>query len=208
MSRQRAPQVPSADAGRSLDMPDYKRARRAQIVRAGLAALKQHDYDQIQMRDVAEAADVALGTLYRYFSSKEHVYAAVLMEWAQPVFDDAGADSRPAELRVREKVRDIIASFERRPAFFKVCMLLQHTTDPNAAQIMAQFADSAQQALANDFGSLGRRDSLDVAIMLWGIVNTMLSASILRDYPIADAYRVADSFIDLVVPRFPAGQRA
>jgi len=208
MSRQRAAQVPSVDAGPSVDMPDYKRARRAQIVRAGLAALKQHDYDQIQMRDVAEAADVALGTVYRYFSSKEHVYAAVLMEWAQPVFGDAGGDSRRAELRVREKVRGIITSFERRPAFFKVCMLLQNTTDPNAAQIMAQFADSAQQALADDFAALGQRDSLDVAIMLWGIVNTMLSAAIMRDYPIADAYRVADSFIDLVVPRLPEDQRA
>ncbi len=198
----------TTDTGLPAGMPDYKRARRAQIVRAALAALKQHDYDQIQMRDVAEAADVALGTLYRYFSSKEHVYAAVLMEWAQPVFGDSERDSGPAEMRVREKVRGIIASFERRPAFFKVCMLLQNTTDPNAAQIMAQFADSAQQALADDFASLGRRDCLDVAIMLWGIVSTMLSAAILRDYPIADAYRVCDSFIDLVVPRLPEDQRA
>jgi len=190
------------------DMPDYKRARRAQIVHAALTALKRHDYDQIQMRDVAEQAGVALGTLYRYFSSKEHVYAAVLMAWAQPVIGDTGGDSRPAELRVREKVRGIIASFERRPAFFKVCMLLQNTTDPNAAQIMAQFADVAHRALADDFASLGSADSADTAIMLWGIINTMLSAAIVRDYPMADTYRVADAFIDLVVPRLPADQRA
>ena len=88
-------------------------------------------------------------------------------------------------------------------------MLLQNTTDPNAAQIMAQFADSAQQALGGRFRSArAARDSLDVAIMLWGIVNTMLSAAIMRDYPIADTYRVADSFIDLVVPRLPEEQRA
>jgi len=36
----------------------------------------------------------------------------------------------------------------------------------------------------------------------------MLSAAIIRDYPMADTYRVADAFIDLVVPRFPAEQRA
>lgn len=190
------------------DMPDYKRARRAQIVHAALTALKRHDYDQIQMRDVAEQAGVALGTLYRYFSSKEHVYAAVLMAWAQPVIGDTGGDARPAELRVREKVRGIIASFERRPAFFKVCMLLQNTTDPNAAQIMAEFADVAHRALADDFASLGSPDSADTAIMLWGIINTMLSAAIMRDYPMADTYRVADAFIDLVVPRLPADQRA
>jgi AcrR family transcriptional regulator len=186
-----------------ISLPEYKRARRAQIVRAALAALKRHDYEQIQMRDVAEQADVALGTLYRYFSSKEHVYAAVLMEWAQPVFGDSGQDARTAEVRVREKVRGIITSFERRPAFFKVCMLLQNTTDINAARIMTQFADAAQRTLADDFAALGPQESADVAIMLWGIVNTMLSGAILRDYAMADVYRVADAFIDLVVPRLP-----
>lgn len=181
--------------------PDYKRARRAQIVRAALDALKKQEYDQIQMRDVAEAADVALGTLYRYFTSKEHVYAAVLMQWSQPVF--IAAD--PESVTVRDKVRGIIASFERRPAFFKVCLLLQNTTDPNAAQMMADFADVAQRTLAEDFALLGDQESLDTAMMLWGIINTMLSGAIMRDYPMADVYRIADAFIDLVHPRLSVG---
>jgi TetR/AcrR family transcriptional regulator, cholesterol catabolism regulator len=189
------------------DLPNYKRARRAQIVGAALSALKDHDYDQIQMRDVAEHAGVALGTLYRYFSSKEHVYAEVLMQWAQPVFADATPDTRPAALRIREKVRGIITSFERRPAFFKVCVLLQNTTDANAAGIMVRFADAAQRSLADDFAALGPQESADVAIMLWGIVNTMLSGAILRDLPMTDVYRVADAFIELVVPRLPRDQR-
>jgi fatty-acyl-CoA synthase len=31
------------------------------------------DYEDIQIREVAEAADLALGTVYRYFASKEHL---------------------------------------------------------------------------------------------------------------------------------------
>ncbi|MCB0927001.1 MAG: TetR family transcriptional regulator [Mycolicibacterium insubricum] len=181
-------------------LPGYKRARRDQIVAAAMAALKEHDYDQIQMRDVADRADVALGTLYRYFSSKEHVYAAVLTAWAKPVLT-ASEPTGDAEQRVRDKVRGIIASFERRPAFFKVCMLLQNSTDHNAAQLMAAFADIACDTLAADFAALGPQGAADAAIMLWGIVNTMLSAALLRGYPTADAYRVADAFIDLVAPQ-------
>jgi len=183
------------------DMPDYKRARRAQIVRAAMDALKSSEYEQIQMRDVAEAADVALGTLYRYFTSKEHVYAAALMEWAQPVFVAGQSKSRLDEAGLRDKVRGIISSFEKRPAFFKVCMTLQNTADPNAAQIMAGVADTAQKTLASDFAGGGVAAPDDAAIMLWGIINTMLSAAILRGYAMADAYRVADAFIDLVVSR-------
>ncbi len=188
------------------ELPGYKQARRSQIVAAAQALLKAQDYDQIQMRDVADAADVALGTLYRYFTSKEHVYAAVLMDWAQPAFasdtaDTATADTRPAELRVREKVRGIIASFERRPAFFKVCMLLQNSTDANAEALMEQFAAVAQRTLAADFAALGAQESVDTAMMAWGIISTMLSGAILHGHPIADAYRVVDAFVDLVAPR-------
>src|SRR3989442_1439301 len=55
-----------------------QRARRDRIVEAGLALLQERHYDQIQVKDVAERANVALGTLYRYFSSKEHLFAEVL----------------------------------------------------------------------------------------------------------------------------------
>lgn len=184
-------------------LPGYKQARRTQIVTAAMDLLKAHDYEHIQMRDVAEAAHVALGTLYRYFSSKEHVYAAVLMEWAQPVFADAAADAPPTETRVREKMRGVIASFERWPGFFKVCMLLQNTTDDNARALMDQFATVAQRTLATDFAALGEQESADTAIMVWGIISTMLSGSIRGDFAMADSYRVVDAFVDLIAPRLP-----
>ena len=59
-----------------------QQARRDRIVDAGLALLAERDYDRIQVKDVAEAANVALGTLYHYFSSKEHLFAEVLVRWA------------------------------------------------------------------------------------------------------------------------------
>ena len=40
-------------------------------------------YDAVQMRDVAATAQVALGTIYRYFASKDHLLAATLVEWTK-----------------------------------------------------------------------------------------------------------------------------
>ncbi|MEB4209732.1 TetR/AcrR family transcriptional regulator [Mycobacterium sp. 94-17] len=193
--------------GKLADVPGYKLARRAQIVRAALDGLRDNEYDQIQMRDVAESADVALGTLYRYFTSKEHIYAAVLLQWAQPVVGSAENDTRPAELRIRTKMRGIIASFERRPQFFKVVIALQNANDVNAQEIMAQFARVAVQSLAEDFAAMGQTGASDAALMLWGIVNTMLTEATLRRHPIAEVYRIADAFIDMVATRLPADQR-
>jgi AcrR family transcriptional regulator len=57
-----------------------QRERRKRILDATLALASKGGYDAVQMRAVAEGADVALGTLYRYFPSKIHLLVAALAE--------------------------------------------------------------------------------------------------------------------------------
>jgi AcrR family transcriptional regulator len=56
-----------------------QRARRERILQAALE-LALGGYDAVQMREVADKADVALGTLYRYFPSKVHLLVAAMAE--------------------------------------------------------------------------------------------------------------------------------
>ncbi|HET9896658.1 MAG TPA: cholesterol catabolism transcriptional regulator KstR [Streptosporangiaceae bacterium] len=55
-----------------------QRERRKRILDATLALASKGGYDAVQMRAVAERADVALGTLYRYFPSKIHLLVSGL----------------------------------------------------------------------------------------------------------------------------------
>jgi TetR/AcrR family transcriptional regulator, cholesterol catabolism regulator len=55
-----------------------QRDRRRRILDATLELASQGGYDAVQMREVAERADVALGTLYRYFPSKTHLLVSAL----------------------------------------------------------------------------------------------------------------------------------
>ncbi|HZN73448.1 MAG TPA: cholesterol catabolism transcriptional regulator KstR [Micromonosporaceae bacterium] len=55
-----------------------QRDRRRRILETTLALASKGGYDAVQMRTVAERADVALGTLYRYFPSKIHLLVAAL----------------------------------------------------------------------------------------------------------------------------------
>lgn len=55
-----------------------QRDRRKRIIDATLALAAKGGYDAVQMRAVAERADVALGTLYRYFPSKIHLLVSGL----------------------------------------------------------------------------------------------------------------------------------
>ncbi|CAM5645252.1 hypothetical protein GCM10010261_20320 [Streptomyces pilosus] len=74
-------------------------ARRERILTAAAELGAEVSYDHVQMQEVARAADVALGTLYRYFPSKTHLFAAlfdsrvaafIAEEWAVPADDPVG----------------------------------------------------------------------------------------------------------------------
>jgi AcrR family transcriptional regulator len=55
-----------------------QRDRRRRILDATIALASTGGFDAVQMRAVAEQADVALGTLYRYFPSKIHLLVSAL----------------------------------------------------------------------------------------------------------------------------------
>jgi TetR/AcrR family transcriptional regulator, cholesterol catabolism regulator len=71
-----------------------QRDRRKRILDATIALATRGGFDAVQMRAVAEQADVALGTLYRYFPSKIHLLVSALGR----EFEKAEAASRGREI--------------------------------------------------------------------------------------------------------------
>jgi AcrR family transcriptional regulator len=66
----RAPARPSTDG---------QHARRQRMLRAAARLGSRLPLERVQMAEVATEAGVALGTLYRYYPSKHHLYAGLLM---------------------------------------------------------------------------------------------------------------------------------
>ena len=66
-----------------------QRERRKRILDATIDLASQGGFDAVQMRAVADRAEVALGTLYRYFPSKIHLLVSALGR------DIEGAGGRP-----------------------------------------------------------------------------------------------------------------
>src|SRR5664279_3460086 len=76
-------------SGAPADEPgsSAQRDRRKRILDAPLALASKGGYEAVQMRAVAERADVALGTLYRYFPSKIHLLVSALARELERVYD-------------------------------------------------------------------------------------------------------------------------
>ncbi|MFD0903149.1 TetR family transcriptional regulator [Actinomadura sediminis] len=75
-------EIPGQPAGRAGQNARSRsqHQRRKRIVQAAAALASRGGIDAMQMRTVAERAGVALGTLYRYFPSKDDLVVAVVGE--------------------------------------------------------------------------------------------------------------------------------
>src|ERR1700740_2596964 len=74
-----------------------QRERRKAILDAPLALASKGGYEAVQMRAVAERADVALGTLYRYFPSKIHLLVSGLVREFERAQERLGRSPLPGD---------------------------------------------------------------------------------------------------------------
>src|SRR3954465_11350334 len=80
-------------AGRTLGAAESEqgsaaqRDRRRRILEATLQLASKGGYEAVQMRTVAERAEVGLGTLYRYFPAKIHLLVSALALEFEGVLD-------------------------------------------------------------------------------------------------------------------------
>lgn len=68
-----------------------QRARYRRILRAAAKLGARDELERVQMQDVAKEAGVAIATLYRYFPSKVHLFAAVMRSQVLRLHDEAVA---------------------------------------------------------------------------------------------------------------------
>lgn len=124
-------------------LTEAQQARRDRIVDAGLTLLGERDFDKIQVKDVAEAANVALGTLYHYFSSKDHLFAEVLVRWAATLRTNISRNplrGTTDEQRLTQVINRSVRAFQRQPSLARLVATLETSADPFATEILARLA--------------------------------------------------------------------
>ena len=78
----------SSAQGARLAQNQLRRMRR--IVDAAVDLAEKGGFEAVRLRDVAEQSDVALGTLYKYFRSKEDILLFALNEEIERLEHDDG----------------------------------------------------------------------------------------------------------------------
>lgn len=135
-----------------MGLRELKAARtRDHIVDVAIELFIAHGYDQTTMEQIAEKAEVAPSTLYRYFTSKDLLILDPLL-----VFTDLGRalTSRPADEPVGESLavvlRDSLEAAVDDPRHAAIRKIIDEAPAPRARlwDIASETRNSLEQALA------------------------------------------------------------
>jgi len=149
-------------------------ARRGRVIDAALSLGAEGGYDAVQMRDVATNAGVALGTIYRYFSSKDHLLAETLVEWASELGRKVSRKPAKGEAlseRVIDVLRRATRGMELEPKLSEAVVTALSSTDPHAARCQREVGDVMNNIIASafpaDFDAATRDDICRVLGHVW-----------------------------------------
>jgi TetR/AcrR family transcriptional regulator, cholesterol catabolism regulator len=149
-------------------------ARRQRVIQAALQLASHGGYDAVQMRDVAATADVALGTIYRYFSSKDHLLAAAMVEWVDDL-ERRVAQRPPQGSTTAERVLDVLRralrAMEREPRLGSAVVGALTSADAEAGACMVEvtgtMARIMQRAFPDDVAADTEADVTRVLGHVW-----------------------------------------
>ncbi len=128
--------------------------RRQRVLRAASDLASEGGYDAVQVREVANRAEVALGTVYHYFKSKDHLLAALLLDWL--VAFEQGVEQQPAEGdAVLDRVTELLAratrSMQANPDLTAAVMTGFSSPGPEIAACESQLHETMARVLGSAF---------------------------------------------------------
>jgi AcrR family transcriptional regulator len=136
-----------ANTARSAAAPltERQEARRRRILRASARLAGRGGFDAVQMREVAESSQVALGTLYRYFPSKVHLLVATMQDQLEHLH---------GTLRKRPPTGDTAAQ-RVTETLMRAFRALQR--DPHLADAMVRALTFADRGVSHEVDQVSRR---------------------------------------------------
>jgi TetR/AcrR family transcriptional regulator, cholesterol catabolism regulator len=144
VSERAAPQDPATMTPRQLE-------RRRRVIAAVQELVEEGRVRDLQVKEIGERAGVSLAAIYRYFSSKEHILAEALLEWARR-FTDRRRPTGTAAHDFAATVRRGVEAYRRHPHYAELFLEVAASRDPNAVATFGRMSDGVSAAMLDAVG--------------------------------------------------------
>ncbi len=186
-----------------------QRDRHLRILDAAAHLATEHDLQHVQMTEVAKRAGVAIGTLYRYFPSKTHLFVGVMLN----VLDrfERRAPEPNLDVPVQDAICIALIAMTRElveyPTLALAMLQSNSTAVAGAVPDTVRIEEKFQQILLDTAGITeptdGDRDLLRLLSMLWyGVIIAHLNGRNSREEAESDIRRSCGLLLtELSAPR-------
>ena len=150
--------------------------RRQRIVDAALELLLEGKGENIHVREVAERAGVALGTVYRYMGSKDRLFAEAYRQWASARFDRArsAARGRTNTERLRRIALGVFDGFAGQPQLLVLVRELAASGEPDVRPLLDDVAADFRALCSDALEGISDEDVTTISAIVIAVVTSAL----------------------------------
>lgn len=186
--------------------------RRRELTDVVLALTCERGLDEVSVREVAAGAGVSIGTVQRYFPTKDAMLVAAFRRVVERVVERVGRPGWPADETVRRQVRRVLVELlpldaaRTSEARVWVAFAARALVAPHLAEELALGERALHGWLTGAFTAAvaageapAPLDPRDAAVAVAGLVDGLTLAALGRLAP-GDALRALDAVLDCLLP--------
>lgn len=147
--------------------------RRSRLINAVLELAAEGGTDAVQLREISRRANVSLRTIYKYFSSRDELLLAAMVQWRVQNSVESVTALKGTDFvdRVLSLYRHYFQTFQRQPKLFETYMRMLGDVNANSPNIGREAFD---QALDAELSSFDSEFATDFRIIVGGVLFTGL----------------------------------
>ncbi|MGW0816137.1 TetR family transcriptional regulator [Streptomyces viridiviolaceus] len=153
------PEAGSVRRAASPPLTERQEARRRRILHTTARLACRGGFEAVQMREVAESSQVALGTLYRYFPSKVHLLVATMQDQLEHLHATLRKSPPAGETAADRVAQTLMRAFRA----------LQR--EPRLAEAMARALTFADRSVSPEVDQVSRQTTAIILDAMGGLEN-------------------------------------
>jgi AcrR family transcriptional regulator len=185
--------------------------RRERLLETTIKMAAEGGYEAVQMRETAVNAGLSLGTLYRYYGSKDALLAAAWGYWSASLEPQLGRRPlRGATMaeRAYDFLRRTTRAFERSPRLAEAFIVAANSNDPYSAQHREVTVEVLGRILESAMTDIDATTAGDIRITLDHVWNSSLQHWVSGRYDMQEVYASLERACHLLLdPREPKPAR-
>ena len=187
-------------------VPDKKAEKRVRIINTALALFSEKGFNDTSMLEIGKKANVAEGTVYEYFGSKENLLVSIPYEKLKGLYGTISGTS--IERKIKGVILNIFDFYHKEKDYSKILVLMLRTNKrfhtSAGSQLIDNLFEIIKEAIEKGQSENIFRNDIDPDLcrnLLFGTLDHILIPWIIfdRDYDLhALGSEVADLFINAI----------